>query len=44
MKPYSIRRKKKTTFPNNKSKTDPQGSYTGVPTSFEQPVQDADDL
>ena len=29
-----------------KSKTDPDGQYTGVPTTgrFDEPVQDADDL
>lgn len=31
--------------PSMKSKTDPSGSYTGVPyDSKERPVQDADDL
>ena len=29
---------------NQKSNTDPLGSYTGNPTLFEKPEQDADDL
>ncbi len=30
---------------DNYSKTDPQGSYTGIPKDkYEKPVQDADDL
>ena len=42
IKHMSIFKKKKKKF---QSKTDPLGSYTGVPENpYEQPVQDADDL
>ena len=42
IKHMSIFNKKKKKF---QSKTDPLGSYTGVPENpYEEPVQDADDL
>lgn len=38
-------KKEKMITKNFKSKTDPQGSYTGnCDNSYEKPVQDADDL
>ncbi len=42
IKNMSIFKKKKKKF---QSKTDPLGSYTGVPENpYETPIQDADDL